>query len=210
MERKGVFTRDPQVEEMAQEKLHYSMEEVKRKTITQLQKELNALRKSNTKDSGNVNNNNNNRVNDDDYEEDDNDDDDNTSPPESKKSQKLKSRSAEDGKKTPPHKHIGGAYIHSLKKLYEQKRAMFSLLEEDSDFDDEDLQDWEDSLHRLKAEIQNYSRRYEQELLERWERKREKLKQLEDEGLIDEQLGVKWSRKLERGTGRPFKTPSNK
>jgi len=180
MERKGVFMRDPQVEEMAQEKLHYSMEEVKRKTIAQLQKELNALRKSNVMDD---------------------DDDDNTSPPESKKSQKSKLRSAEDGKKTPPHTHIGGAYIHSLKKLYEQKRTMFALLEEDSDFDDEDLQDWEDSLYRLKAEINNYSRRYEQELVERWERKREKLKQLEDEGLIDEQLGVKWSRKLEEGKG---------
>ncbi len=168
MEKKSVFTRNPEVEELAQEKLHYSVEEVKRRTIAQLQKELNGLRKSNVSD-----------------------------------------KSPGSGLKTPPHRHIGGAYIRTLKKLYEQKRAMFSLLEEDSDFDDEDLQDWEESLQRLKNEIQTYSKRYEHALVEKWERKREKLKQLEDEGLLDEIIGEKWAKKHE-GACRPLKPPSNR
>lgn len=132
------FTRNPQVELEAVRRLHYTVAEVKRKTIHELRKELGgAANKSPTKRSP----------------------------------------------------------VSEMKKLLEAKKAHYALLQDDPDFDQEDLDDWLQSMAKLERHIQNATMSKVTQEAQKWQRKQAKLRELDQAGLLDDDLAQKWKAK---------------
>ena len=148
------FSRDPEVELEAVRRLHYTVPEVKRKTIHALKKELGAGAQQ-------------------------------RSPP---------SNAQRTRQPSPP----SAPRVAELKQLLQAKVDHVQVLERDLDFDQDDLDDWHESIARLQKQIADWEAKQTNHLALRWQRKQRKLKKLDQDGLLDEALAEKWREKQQR------------
>lgn len=187
---KGVFTRNPVVEQAAVEILGYREDQVKRLTIAQLERELGSARKSSPnsgKPKASVS-----------FSEP-------VAPFSSRESSGQ--REASSKKSSPPSASTRKAsttnkkstaskkssatedeHLAQLIKLYQRKVECMSELADDSDFDGDDLEDWAESIERARAACLQW----EEQTRGRAERKARKIKQLHHDGLLDQVLQKKW------------------
>lgn len=138
----GDFHRDPELELEAARRLHYTVAEVKRKTIHALRTEL----------------------------------------------QKCTPIKKSSPAKSPATTTNGG----DLSAALAAKRAHLLVLEQNMDFDQDDLDDWQDSIERLERQIATKSQSH---LAQRWQRRQMKLRELDEAGMLDATLAEKWKRK---------------
>lgn len=80
--------------------------------------------------------------------------------------------------------------LKQLQQLLEKRKNFTPVLENDPDFDDSDLEAWDESLERLEKEIER-----ESSGRERWERRQRKLLKMEEDNLLDVTLAKKWAEK---------------
>lgn len=88
--------------------------------------------------------------------------------------------------------------VADLKHILQAKIEHAQVLERDLDFDQGDLDDWQESIARLQKRIADLETKQTNHLAVRWQRKQRKLKKLDEDGLLDETLAEKWREKQRR------------
>jgi hypothetical protein len=189
------FDRDPTVEEKACELLGYTVAQVKRKTITQLKKELDLStdsparrshqdRRSASHDQAHSG----------------------FRSPASKTLKVSKTvRFQQQPESSSPVDLMRSedpldtiAELHRLTKRLDAKRRFTRQLEADPDFSRGDLQDWLKSIERLEKRIRDAGSFGDSEgLEERCRRREEKIREMHGMGLLDSELRRTWKEKQE-------------
>ena len=158
------FSRNIKIETDALEKLGYSVGQVKRNTISHLERELKKWQNTPELLDGSHNmRNEQNPVH----------------PP-----RKQEHRSPSVTWAMPEENQF-----KKMQDLLQRKKDYTDTLENDPDFDEEDLEDWLDSIYYLEVQLNNH--------VNYWERKQKKLTKLEEAGLLDAKLAKKWAEKQE-------------
>lgn len=156
------FSRNVAVESAALEKLGYTVDQVKRKTIAQLTKELQEVA-TNAKEV--------------------------TSP-------NRKKRVTFNREVSPPlRRNSVDALLQGVERVLRAKQAYTTTLEEDDDFTDADLHDWHQSIETLKRHAEQLRGSHLRAL---WERRQEKIKEMESHGLLEASLAQKWAEKQQQ------------
>ena len=174
------FTRNPAIESAAVTVLHYTPDPVKRKTIASLQKELNetiSLSPSMNSTPSSLPNVNSRSLT-------------------STRRKHVSFSPSNDDKED----------VEELKDMLARQEKIQQIINNDPDFDQEDRRDWEQNITLTTKKIERLVRKkqeaverekQEKSALTKWRRKQDKLKELEDTGLIDPSIARKWADKQE-------------
>lgn len=179
------FTRDSTLELAAMEQLGYTVDQIKRKTIAQLQRELqkHAKEQQHTPsplrnvDSGSSSSSTSNSTS-------------NSSAGKKRVTFELEQLDSGAVDEDPV------VVIRRLEATIHLKEAFTATLEQDSDFTDDDLVDWHASIEQLQNQLGHYRTAHAERLQKLWERKQSKLKAMEQQGLLEpKSLAQKWAQK---------------
>lgn len=208
------FVRDSVIEQAAVNILGYTVDEVKRKTLSQLSRELEKAGHG-LNDTGPNSNATDDELKDrNDHRKEEESDDDAVERLEKLK-ERFFAREERRSKKTvsfqpiqcpaplsrkesPPKKkqdkNVDTKNLIQQRELLDAKLRFTKQLEQDDDFTRDDLADWNESIERLEKELRESDQIIERKL-ETWKRKQEKIEEMDSMGLLDEELKRTWQRK---------------
>lgn len=88
--------------------------------------------------------------------------------------------------------------IRELERRLRAKQDYTDTLEQDEDFSEGDLDDWDDSIQALQDQVDQFYEAHGAELRELYERRQKKLHDMEQQGLLEPTLARKWAEKQKR------------